>query len=297
MGKDTYVSVGNKEDISDIITNICPKDTPFYSSCGKGAKATATYHEWLEDTLRDPAANKKVEGFTYAVADPVPRARLGNYTQIFAGGYGVTATQEAVAKHGVTSEISYQMAKAMKEIAMDVEYALITQKTKNAGSAIVAREMGGVQHWITTNKLTNSSARLFTEELLNTALQQCWKKGGNPTKVYLSGGQKRNVSTWSGGGIGEKHMDQNSKKLITSIAVYESDFGVVSFVPHRMMADDIVFVIDPNYWKVAELRKMKTEDLPKDSDGFKKHIVGELTLEARAEKASAIIDKLALTVP
>ena len=37
MGKHTYVAVGNKEDISDLITNISPKETPFYSASGKVA--------------------------------------------------------------------------------------------------------------------------------------------------------------------------------------------------------------------------------------------------------------------
>ena len=294
MGKNTYLAVGNREDVSDIITNICPKETPFFSGCGKGVKATATNHEWLEDALRDPAANKKVEGFDYTVADPVPRVRLGNYTQIFSGGYGVTGTQEAVMKHGVTSEISYQMAKCMKEIALDIENALLTQATKEAGNATTPRQLGGVPYWITTNKLTSGTPRVFTEDLLNTAIQQCWAKGGNPSKVYLSGSQKRKVSTWSGAGIGDKHMDQNAKKLIASIAVYESDFGIVSFVPHRRMSDATVLVITPENWKVAELRKMKTEDLPKSSDMHKKHILGELTLEARAEKASASIENLKL---
>ena len=293
MGKNTYVAIGNKEDISSLISNISPKETPFYTAFGT-VPCTATNHEWLEDSLADPAANKQVEGADFTVKDPTPRKRMGNYTQIFSKGYGVTATQETVAKHGVTSEIGYQMRKAMREIALDVEFAIASQAAKAVGSVTVARQMGGVQSFITTNKVTAGAVRPFTENLLNDALEMCWKAGGNATKVFLSGKQKRNVSSWTGSGSGEKHLDQNSKKLVSSIAVYESDFGVVSFVPHRLMTDTEVVVLDMSFWKIAELRKMKTEDLPKTSDGHKKIIVGELTLEARAEKASAIIDKLTL---
>ena len=291
MGKNTYVAVGNKEDISDLISNISPKETPFYTAFGT-VPCTATNHEWLEDSLADPEANKQVEGFEFTVKDPVPRNRLGNYTQIFSKGYGVTATQEKVAKHGVTSEIGYQMRKAMREIALDVELALVTQTAKVVGSTTVARQMGGVQAFITTNKVTAGAVRPFTEDLLNDALEMCWKAGGNATKVYLSGKQKRKVSAWNG--EGEKYLDQNSKKLVSSIAVYESDYGVVSFVPHRLMKDTEVLVLDMSFWKIAELRKMKTKDLPETGDAIKKVIVGKLTLEARAEKASAIIDKLTL---
>ena len=40
----TYQSIGNREDLTDVIYNISPTDTPFMSSVGK-TKATAVYHE------------------------------------------------------------------------------------------------------------------------------------------------------------------------------------------------------------------------------------------------------------
>lgn len=285
MGQNTYVAIGNKEDMSDIITNISPSETPFFSACGK-ERATATNHEWLEDSLRVPGVNKQVEGFEYTVATPSPRVRLGNYIQIVSVGYGVTDTQEVVLKHGVKSEIGYQMRKAMKEISLDIENAMITQATKIVGSPTVARQFGGVPFWIATNVVTGTGN--FTEDMLNEAIQMAWEKGGSPKKVYLSGERKRQVSTWSGDG--DKYLDQNSKKLVNSIAVYESDFGIVSFVPHRLMNDEKVFVIDPTYWKVAYLRPLHNLDLPKTGDNTKKVIVGELTMEARAEKANAVIN-------
>ncbi|MDR1649928.1 MAG: DUF5309 domain-containing protein [Synergistaceae bacterium] len=293
MALSTYVAVGNKEDISDIISNISPKDTPFFSACGK-VTATATYHEWLEDTLRNPAANKQLEGAEYVTADPAVRTRKGNYTQIFSAGYGVTGTQEVVAKHGVSSEIGDAMVKAMKEISLDIEYALMTQTAKSAGGASTARQFGGVPFWIGTNVVAGGGL-VPTEGKLNEAIQLAWAEGGNPTKVYLSGTQKRNVSAWSG--EGEKYLDQNSKKLVNSIAVYESDFGVVSFVPHRLLPDTAMYVIDPSLWKIGQLRKLKTETLPKTGDHIKKIIIGELTLEARSEKGNAKITGLVAVNP
>lgn len=53
MALTTYTAVGNREDLSDIITNISPTETPLYSMFGK-ATAKATYHEWIEDSLAAP---------------------------------------------------------------------------------------------------------------------------------------------------------------------------------------------------------------------------------------------------
>ena len=41
----TFSAVGNREDLSDIIYNISPTETPFLSAIGR-AKAKATKHEW-----------------------------------------------------------------------------------------------------------------------------------------------------------------------------------------------------------------------------------------------------------
>lgn len=40
----TFTAVGNREDLSDIISNISPTETPFYTKAKKGT-ASATFHE------------------------------------------------------------------------------------------------------------------------------------------------------------------------------------------------------------------------------------------------------------
>jgi hypothetical protein len=47
----TYTEVGVKEDISDIITNISPRKTPFISSIGN-EKIHQPLFQWQEDSLR-----------------------------------------------------------------------------------------------------------------------------------------------------------------------------------------------------------------------------------------------------
>ena len=293
MGKNTYVAVGNRLDISNIITNISPSETPLYSAF-PDTGATATYHEWLEDVLGDPADNAQIEGFEYLAADPVPRQRFGNYTQIFSRGYGVTKTQEVVAKHGVDSEKGYQMAKAAKQIALDVERAIILNATKDAGTQTTARKFGGIPSWITSH-VTAAAGAVVSETLFNTALQACWQDGGNPTRAYMSGTQKRIVSSWSGDG--DKYLAQNDTKLRQAINVYESDFGVIRLYAHRLMPADSIYILDMSLWKMATLRAMKTEKLPNTGDNWKQVIVGELTIEARAERASAIISGLSTAAP
>ena len=286
----TYAAVGNREDLSDIITNISPDQTPLYSMFGR-TTAKATYHEWIEDELRAPKANALVEGGDYTVEAPAARVRKGNYTQIFTQVYGVSKTQEAVLKAGIKSEIAYQMRKALKELARDVEYAIINNLAAVAGDASTARQMGGIQAFVTTNVLDNGgTARALTEDLLNDGIQAAWDAGGDPDTVVCSGKQKRVISGFTAGVT--KFVDAEDKRLVAAIDVYESDFGMVRIIPDRFMPDDRIFILDKGYWKVAYLRPFKQEEVPAAGSRTERVIEGELTLEARAEKANAIVKDL-----
>jgi len=114
----TFQSIGNREDLSDVIYSISPTDTPIMSSIGK-TKATAVYHEWQTDSLAaHTTANALVEGATASDITVSPTSRLGNYTQIVGKTVMVSGTLEAVDKAGRKSEKAYQLAKASSEISI-----------------------------------------------------------------------------------------------------------------------------------------------------------------------------------
>ena len=52
----TYDTVGMREDLIDVISNIDPVSTWFQSNIGN-TRATQRLHEWLLDALAAPAAN------------------------------------------------------------------------------------------------------------------------------------------------------------------------------------------------------------------------------------------------
>ena len=296
MASNTYDAVGNKYDVSEIITNIAPDDTPLYSRLGS-TRATQVIHEWLEDDLGEGEKNAQPEGFTYFTRNAEPRARLRNYTQIMSRGMQVTETQQAVLHYGVQDEMAYRMAKALKEIAFDCEKALIEQDAQVLGSMSVAREFGGIPYWIVTNVLTNGSARALTFDLINNALEQTWKGGGKPNVLLISPRNKRVISTFTAGNT--KYMEGNkTRKLSQVISVLETDFGVIQCMNDRLMPDDTIYGLSLDYMKKAFLRPFKSGiEIPAISDMRRKIIKGEWTLEMRAEKAHFKIEKLNGVIP
>ena len=79
---DSYDVKGIREDLENVIYDISPEETPFYSSLKK-VKASNTYHEWQTDALRSSAANAHIEGDDTVGEARTETTRLGNYTQIF----------------------------------------------------------------------------------------------------------------------------------------------------------------------------------------------------------------------
>jgi len=64
-------AVGIREDLSDVIYNISPTDTPFFSNAKRG-KVSNTLYEWQVDELADvDLTNAEAEGFDNTDFDEV----------------------------------------------------------------------------------------------------------------------------------------------------------------------------------------------------------------------------------
>ena len=292
----SYTEPTNREDLTNVITNISPEQTPLVSMF-KTTTCSSTYHEWPEDELAAAADNAHAEGESITAEATGSRTRKGNHTQILRKTYSVSATQEAVSSAGVSSEYAYAQMKSMKEIAKDLEYALTKNTTDNAGkaatdsAAAVASRMAGVPGCVKTNVLDNKgTARAITMSLITEALRKAWEAGGEPDKLICSGNQKVAISGLTTSNT--KNIDAKKKEIVEAVDVIDTNFGRVEIVASRFMADDSVYVIDPNYFKVAYLRKFQKHDLPDTFDGKAGFIVGEATLEGRGEKGQAIIKDL-----
>lgn len=283
-------TVGNREDLLDIITNISPDETPLMNKFGR-SKVTGMVHSWLTDSLDQPAQNAHLEDAAFSSTPSVPRVKLDNYIQIFMRDCMVTDSQEAVLKAGVKSEMAYQLAKVLKAIALDVEYAIVNNATARQGDATNAGLMGGIPYFINATKLPNNviaaAGSTVTEEEFNDAIQAAWAVGGTPDIAVMSGANKRVVSGFTGNADRQRSADSTKVKQIVN--VYESDFGLVNTLLHRLMPDTRIDFLQSEYWKLAYLIPFKTVERPKDSLVNGKVVTGQLTMECRSPEANAQI--------
>jgi hypothetical protein len=93
---DTFDAVGNREDLTDIIWNISPTETPFMNGGGR-VEVTNTLHEWQTDSLAAASTgNRRIQGDDKTGAALTATTRAQNRTQISDKTVVVSGTQRAV---------------------------------------------------------------------------------------------------------------------------------------------------------------------------------------------------------
>jgi hypothetical protein len=303
---DTYDSVGEREDLSDVIYSISPTDTPFLSSAAK-TKATAVLHEWQTDSLAAAVTNNAViEGDEATLDASTATTRLSNSTQIMDKTVVITGTQESVDKAGRASELAYQIAKKAKELKRDMEATITGNIAEVTGGSSTARKMGTLGSWVVTNDdlasdgasgagagnaaHTDGTQRAFTEAQLKSVIKSVWNAGGDPSMVMVGPFNKQKLSGFTGNST---RFDAGADAtLYTSVDVYASDFGQLQVVPNRFSRDRDAYVLDMEYWGIAFLRDFSMHELAKTGDSEKRQLLVEATLESRNEGASGLVADL-----
>lgn len=281
-----------REDLTDFIENLSPTESTLYSGLGK-VKANQPYHQWLNDSLRSVGTNGQVEGFTPAYAARTRPTRTGNYTQIISVEVEVTETEREALQAGFADRYSYELDKGMKEWVNDVEYALMRGGLVS-GTGSASRFMRGFKASVTTN-VTSQSGISLSEQQLNDYLQTAWNQSRVvPDEVYVGGPLKRRISGFTAGST--KFTKVEDKRLINTVSVYESDFGVIKVLLHRYITvsgdvNNDILGIKAELNKIAQLRPPKHQPMAKVADSTRGMIVGELTLEHRNELSSFLAQR------
>ena len=314
----TYGAIGIREDLSNIIYNISPMETPFISGAGKGS-IDNTLFEWQTDSLAAAAANQQIEGndamAALAVAEPV---RLTNYAQISYKTVQTSGTADAVDFAGRKSSQAYQMAKRAKEIKRDMEKMLLSLDVKVAGNATLPRKTAGIQSWLGTTSVgtsniingavspvvgivnagTGTSVATFgtsvvlTMAMINLAMERCFSNGGEPTTILAPADLKAKISALGGSVVADIQSSASGAKpttAINAIDVLVTDFCTLKIVPSRHMRADMLFFVDYDFWSVDYLRPFQTETLAKTGDSVKQLIIAEYGLRAKNGLASAAV--------
>lgn len=304
----TFTAIGNREDLSNVISRIDPTETPFYSGIDR-ASAHATLHEFQTQALAAAStSNAQLEGDdSYAADAATATVRLGNVCQISRKTPRVTGTQQAVKHAGRGNEFTYQTMLKGLELKRDIE-AILTgaNQAKVTGNSSTAPKVADVLSWIKSNtvkgggtgadptaadgtsfRVDSGTQRAFVENDLKLALKLAYIAGGRPTTILMGAFNKQAFSMFTGRGTPMEN--QEKKKVTAAVDVYVSDFGTLKAVPDLFMRTRDVLVLEMDKWAYAPLpgRNFLSFNLAKTGDSDAKTVLSQYTLEARNEKANA----------
>jgi hypothetical protein len=313
-----YSTVGDREDLMDMIYDISPTETPFMNGCGRGT-ASAVLTEWQTDSLDAAASNIALEGDDPTALTHSPTSRVANYCQISQKTVIVSGTARAIDQAGRADQLAYEVAKRGKEIKRDMEFALTQNQAASAGGVGTGRALASLESWLSTNKTSDgvsasgattpgaagsplipttaptdaSTAGTFEQASLDAIIKECWSAGGDPTVIMVGPHNRTVVSNFTG--ISTLQTDANATQNVTLIGAvdfYKSNFGTLKVVPNRFQRDATAFVLDMDYFSVNYLRPMQLTELAKTGDSEKRQMLVEYTLCVKNEASSGKVTDL-----
>lgn len=315
----TYTQIGQREDLTDVIWDISPTETPVTRNGGR-EDVDAVLHEWQTDALATAVTtNTQAEGYSITTFDTAtPTVRVGNRCIISSKDVSVSGTADRVSKAGRKSELRYQLLKRGKEIKRDIEY-MVTAANANtgAGSSGTARNLASLLHWVKTNvSLASGSTtpgwtsgvplnartdapgtdlRTFTETILKSVMQLGFTSGADFSMLVTGPVNKQRVSGFPGISSQRSETGKGPVTIIGTADIYLSDFGKLSIVPNRFQRERDAWFLNPEFYALGFLRGIKQEELAKTGDATKYHILGEWTFIVRNEKALGCAGDLTTT--
>ena len=303
----TANAVGEREDLSDVITRIDPDETPIFSALRKET-ANGVFVEWqVQELAAAVATNYQTEGADASYATPTATTRLGNHMQISQKDAQVSGTLDAVDKAGRDAEVAYQKVLKGLELRRDIEKYL---NSDTARSASDPRKAGTLSSWITnvddasgTSAATGDGTdvpdmsgtnRALTLAMIDNAMQAAYTDGGQPNMLVVSPAKKATFSDLNGGSVTTNQINYTAPReaaIVGSVSLYLSDYGQLDVVIDRFASDDRVYLLDSDYASICTLpnRNFAVDDLAKTGDSEKFQIITEFTLKVSAPKAHGAV--------
>ena len=293
----TYDVTGNREDLTDDVVNITPRETYLLSNLRR-TSCKARLHEWQSDVLTAAATPAGIEGADSTTTTRTARVRRSNLTSINKTLVTVSDTQQDVDMAGASNELDYELYETgMKEHARDWEKGFI-QSTSATGASGTARTMSGFGEVITTNVNSSAASRDFTYALNYSLAETIANAGGTPDVYYFKSAVVIDIAAHplSAGGGGSTAapvvISAPTGGITDFYEFYHDSFGRKKLVPNvgnfaipTATASGGVFALTTKVCSIAFLRPTHVKPLAYLGGGPRYKIETEATLVFGIETA------------
>ena len=307
------VAMRTREDLSKIIEQTAPTDTPFYNMCGSDTTTSRT-PEWATEAVRaSNHDNAAIEGDDVSPDAQALPAVVKNHVQTFDEVISVSDIAQLVSTISGKKEMARQIVLAGYALRLDIEKRACGNYASVAATSSVAGKFGGAQAWITTNAArgagganggyssstglitaaTNGTQRALTNTIFKAAIQSGWTNGRGTMDWVLAGpAQKVNISGLTGVVQATNEVSRDKVAILGAIDVYKTDFGFHSIMASREMDARSVLALTKRTWKITTLEGYRIKQLGKTGHNEKSLLARSVTLKCLDEKQNVVIADL-----
>lgn len=247
--------------------------------------------------------NARLEG---ADSDPstwTTPSEVYNQSQIFQQEIRVTGSEtDATTRYGINDMYEYQLKKFMGgagagngqtgragDLMIDLENTFFSGQ-RIARTSTVTGAMGGFNYYVTTNVKSNSgTARVLTQPLLESTLQDIWGAGGSPDVIICNAFQKRLINSFYAGSVRTERGESTGGVTIDKI---HTDFGDYDIMLNRRADTNKVYIAQRDKIGWVTLRDWRIHPLATIGDYKRDEILGEFGFVVMNETAHGIIKDL-----
>jgi len=331
------LKTGNRQDWGDEIWNISNDEIPVLSQISRNDDYTSTEHKWFTEYLADRDSSDSSANVEGGLDSPStdPRYSCINYNMIFKDSAFVSRTQEKQLKAGVFSELEHQLFNKMMVLRQSVEQAVLCRVRKrtsqeNSAAGYMAgipglvglyadqsAHVSGTRTYGSNNTVNISiiedsfdqTGSATGQDEFDTMLMNLKTLGGNPSVCACSYQDKKYVSeSWDIENKTRQTMEET--KITKLILVYETDFGLIRFIPTlsyakwgnvsadrfdgqggATMITDFATLMNPSQVELQVFDDFFTEDSTNpQQDGKQRRAIFEGTLELSAPVGTGVFN-------
>ena len=306
---DTYSSTGAsneiREDLADIIYLVSPEATPGMQAMGT-REVTQPNFDWLVQSLPSASATTALEGDAISREASTGTTRRQNVCAIKTRNATVTNTTLSSTTAGIADMMAHQMQLVIRALKTDMETMIFQKKAKASGNATTKRETASVSSWLTSNTqhhtggssatgdgtdtVTDGSAKTaLTKTSINLAMQSVFGNSSElPTLLLCGPFNKTKISAFDESSTNMRRM-VDANQVGSSVTVVATDFGDLEVVPDNFSREQDVFLLNPDYAKVAYLRNFERQTMGAIGDGITEAVYVEFGVQVDNEATHALI--------
>jgi Family of unknown function (DUF5309) len=246
----TGSAVGNREDLSDVLTMLEPRSAPVMAMIPK-IKIEALMYNWVIDGLKAPSTEGigETEDIGSYEDKFAARGRLSNNVQIRRSPYAVSTLQQAVKSVG-PADVARAQAKCQLEIRRDFEAIILSSNDKSLEDGVGnLHKCRGLGNWLSptgpsdvpepyrtpeASVLTQAVTPEGISNVMASIYEQSNESGNLTLVANIALRKAMSKFSMSSSGITDAiyrvNQDSSTKSITLSVSMFDTDFGLLKVV-------------------------------------------------------------------